>query len=211
LPDVRSVPLTAELLEFKGETATYRLHGQTGGTHLQITGQHNFQNAAAALALAYTILPTIDPIVLIGQLSEVLPAFGRGESFFLKNGSEVQLNLVKNPASFRQGLASYAKPDTAIMIAINDHVADSRDVSWLWDVDMAAIKGRVIAMTAGSRAADMALRLQYEDKEVAKIEPDIEKALKMFCTSTNGKVIFATYTAMLRLHALLSKRAGKDL
>jgi len=141
----------------------------------------------------------------------VQPAFGRGQAFRLKNGSELQLNLVKNPASFRQGLASYVRPGTASMIAINDNVADSRDMSWLWDIDFTSLQDSKIALTTGVRAVDMALRLQYDEVPVGAIEPDIEKALSAFCKKPGDKVVFASYTAMLRLYALLERKAGKTL
>lgn len=205
------VPLGVELRAFNDTHATYRLGGQDHKTSLQVTGQHNFQNAAGALALLHIVLPDADPVELIQELSKVQPAFGRGQAFILANGSELQLNLVKNPASFRQGLASYVRPDTTVMIAINDRIADSRDMSWLWDIDFSSLSGSDIAFATGSRAVDMALRLSYDDIAVKTIEPSIEDALTAFCKLPGDKVIFASYTCMLRLHALLGKQAGKQL
>ncbi len=203
------VPLAVELTDFEGATATYRLGKTIETVPLHVTGQHNFQNAAAALALVRAIMPDIEPAKLIKQLELVKPAFGRGQTFMLKDGSALQLNLVKNPASFRQGLASYVKVSTNVMIAINDRVADSRDMSWLWDVDFSSLQGQTIELTAGSRAVDMALRLQYDAVPVKNIEPDLDAALKTFCALPGDKVIFASYTAMLHLHAALERK--KDL
>lgn len=202
--------LATELLDFSGDTATYRIGRIKTKVHLRVTGQHNLQNGAAALALMRVVLPETDPKLLVEQLSKVKPAFGRGQVFKLKNGSTLQLNLVKNPASFRQGLASYARPDASILIAINDRVADSRDVSWLWDVDFTALQSSNPIYTTGSRAEDIALRLQYDEICVNNIENDIDKALKRFCQSKGDKVVFATYTAMLHLHSLLSRMTGKQ-
>lgn len=205
------VPLSVELLHFQGTEAVYRFGKRRFTANLQVTGQHNFQNAAGALALVQAILPKADPATLAKNLAKVKPAFGRGQAFRLKNGSTLQLNLVKNPASFRQGLASYVHPGTAIMIAINDNIADGRDMSWLWDVDFTSLQHRPVAIATGSRAADMALRLQYDDVAVQTIEPNLEQALRIFCGLSENKVIFATYTAMLKLHAILGKQAGKVL
>jgi len=57
----------------------------------------------------------------------------------------------------------------------------------------------------------MALRLQYDDIEGGTIEEHLETALGAFCATPGDKVVFASYTAMLRLYALLSKQAGKTL
>ena len=107
------------------------------------------------------------------------PAFGRGQTFDV-DGRRVVLQLVKNPAGFRQTLRTLdaGAPD-AVVIAINDDYADGRDVSWLWDVDFTAL-ARLPSRrsTAGTRAADMAVRLRYDDVEVDEIEPDLEKAVR---------------------------------
>lgn len=143
--EAAAVPLAVELIAFKGDNATYRIGKEKFTTSLAVTGQHNLQNAAAALALLDQVLPQVLPSALVTQLAAVRPAFGRGQLFRLKNGTNIQLNLVKNPASFRQGIASYAMPGTKIMIAINDRIADSRDMSWLWDIDFTSLKGTEIS------------------------------------------------------------------
>ncbi len=94
------------------------------------------------------------------------------------------------------------------MIAINDNYADGRDVSWLYDVAFDSLRGRGVAMTSGVRAYDMALRLQYDDVPVDRIEPDLDKALDTFLAvhSEEPKRIFCTYTAMMSLRRVLAAR-----
>ncbi len=203
--------LAVELASFKGSQATYRIGKQRIQTKLEVTGQHNFQNAAGALALLRVLLPKVQITQIVKQLSMVQPAFGRGEIFHLKDGSKLQLNLVKNPASFRQGIASYVRPNEAVMIAINDKLADSRDVSWLWDIDFTGLQMSHVAVTTGSRAADMALRLAYDETTVDIVKPHIDEALQEFAKLPGDKVIFASYTAMLRLYEILKTKAGKKL
>lgn len=212
LPSKRSLDLSLDVMlkKFAESSATYTIFGQDYSANLQVTGQHNFQNAAAALALVRCLLPQLTPKQLVKSLGQVRPAFGRGQVFSLKNGSALQLALVKNPASFRQGMASYAGRDTEVLIAINDRIADSRDMSWLWDVDFTSLAGRSLSLT-GSRAFDMALRLKYDGVLAGPAEIDIDKALKTFCAQPGDKVIFASYTAMLKIHKLLLAKAGKYL
>jgi UDP-N-acetylmuramyl tripeptide synthase len=142
----------------------------------------------------------------LASLERITPAYGRGEIFKLKDGGMVQLTLVKNPASFFQALAAHRDSSCDVMIAINDNYADSRDVSWLWDVDFLPLQGEHHIITSGQRAADMALRLQYDGIPTESI-PDMNQALQAFCRSQKRKVIFATYTAMLHLYDTLKKRA----
>ena len=198
--------LMVELTSFRGREAVYTIDNKPHKTHLNLVDPHNYLNAAAALALPRRLLPDVPPDTLLSSLTKITPAFGRGEIFRLPDGGLVQLTLVKNPVSFFQALRSYRSNGCDVMIAINDNYADSRDVSWLWDVDFLPLKGERQIITSGKRAADMALRLQY-DGIPAETIPDLEQALQAFCRSQKRKVIFATYTAMLHLYKVLRKRA----
>ena len=200
-----------QLRAFKAQSATYTIQGKSYTTTLQVTGQHNFQNAAAALTLVRALLPAASDEKLVEKLGKVGIAFGRGQIFKLKNGYNLQLVLVKNPASFKQTIASYLTRKPSVMLAINDNYADSRDVSWLWDVDFTMMSAINIEYTSGSRAVDTALRLQYDNIEVNSTEPDLNSAITNFCRLPGDKVVIATYTAMLYLHAKLEKEAGKIL
>lgn len=203
----RAVELTA----FKDQNTTFRFGKKTFSAALQLSGQYNYQNAAGALALLQVLLPHIEPATLVGQLATVAPAFGRGERFALKDGSTLQLVLVKNPAGFRQALASFPVATQPLMFAINDNYADGRDVSWLWDVDFSALGGTTIPLTSGTRAADMALRLSYDDVKVREIQPNLEQALRELCGQKGDKLLITTYTAMLIFYKMLKKQAGKTL
>lgn len=196
---------SVELTNFSGQTVEYRISGQTYKTELKLSGQHNYLNGAAALALVGKLLPQTSPDDLVKQLSQVSIAFGRGESYKLKNKAIVELVLVKNPASFRQALASYSTTDNNLMIAINDNLADGRDTSWLWDVDFTSLGSKPVYVTSGTRAADMALRLSYDNIKVAEIEMDLHKALMKLSKKKGSNVILATYTAMLSLYNTLNK------
>ena len=201
----------AELVGFSEKEVTFAIDDREYKTALAITGQHNFQNAAAALALVRQLAPGAAPSELVNYISLVNPAFGRGERFALKDGSSLQLLLVKNPAGFRQTLASYDVHEEQVMFAINDNYADSRDVSWLWDVDFTTLSGKIIPLTTGSRAADMALRLHYDDIAVVETNPRLEPALRAFCALPGEKILISTYTAMLCLYKILKKEAGTTL
>lgn len=199
-----------ELAGFDKQQVAYTVRGKRYKTRLNLVDPHNYLNAAAALALVMRMLPDTPVQAHLSNLAKITPAYGRGEIFRLEDGGIVQLTLVKNPASFFQALASHRKSDCDIMIAINDNYADSRDVSWLWDVDFLPLKGERI-ITSGQRAADMALRLQYDGISAVKSIPDIDQALRALCGNQRRKIIFATYTAMLHLYDVLTKRRAEAL
>jgi UDP-N-acetylmuramyl tripeptide synthase len=174
---------------------------------LRAAGPHNAQNAAGAAAVACTF--GFDAATVVAGLSKVDPAFGRGQPFDV-DGRTVVLHLVKNPAGFRQTLRTLddGAPD-GIVIAINDDYADGRDVSWLWDVQFDALAGQAARVTtSGTRAADMAVRLHYDeiavDDVVTKLDVALARAVAQ-APAGGQVVVFSTYTAMWALHPLLER------
>ncbi|KAB7790217.1 Mur ligase family protein [Bifidobacterium leontopitheci] len=143
---------------------------------------------------------------LFTAVSHVTPAFGRGETITV-NGADVQLLLVKNPMGFRLSLGSFPPDGHDTMIVINDEYADGRDMSWLWDVDFTSLRPTGVAMVSGTRAWDMALRLEYDQVKVDQTGTDLESAVARFVKEHPGrpKHIYCTYTAMLRVRAELAK------
>jgi len=192
-----------------GNSATFAFGDKTQEpVTLKLDGAYNILNAAAALALVRMIRGgEADTARLLSELSEVRPAFGRGEAIDI-DGQPLEIVLVKNPSGFRLALNSYSGRPAATMIVINDNYADGRDMSWLWDVDFASLRrGETgVAMVSGMRAYDMALRLQYDDVPVSKVTPNIAEATDAFLASTDGtRRIYCTYTAMLSIRRHLKK------
>lgn len=207
---VSSVPAAVELRTLPDSArpaATLRIDGSDHEVILRAEGPHNAQNACGAAAVALTF--GFDPPTIAAGLAKVSPAFGRGQTFHV-DGRQVTLQLVKNPAGFRQTLRTLdaGVPD-AIVVAINDDYADGRDVSWLWDVDFTALAPLASRRsTAGTRAADMAVRLRYDDVAVDEIEPDLEKGVRAAVAAVAPDarvVVFSTYTAMWELHSVLER------
>lgn len=193
------------LKDFNEKGAAFTITGKPFVTPLKLKGVYNIYNSAAALTLVRAIVPEASINSLLGALSIVTPAFGRGETITV-GGQPLELVLVKNPSGFRLGLESYSPEGYATMIAINDNYADGRDMSWLWDVDFTSLSKESIYVS-GVRAYDMALRLQYDEIGMEKVETELPKALADFINKhpETPKRIYCTYTAMLALRKELSK------
>lgn len=206
-PEVSKPPADVRLTAIAGADADYEIGGRRRTVRMRLRGSYNLLNAAAALALVRTILgDRVDEEALVRSLSGVEPAFGRGETIDV-DGTRVELVLVKNPAGFRLALGSFDPSGYATAIAINDHENDSRDVSWLWDVDFDRLRRDEVAMVTGIRAAEMVLRLQYDEVEVDEVEPDLRRALDLLLGKPDDRPvrIFCTYTAMLQLRRRLAE------
>ena len=200
----QTAPADVLLADIDKQTATFQIDNAKHAVRMRLNGVYNLLNAAAALSLVRQITgEKAELTTLLGALSDVAPAFGRGETIVI-DGTPIELILVKNPSGFRLSLLSFADGTADTMIAINDNYADGRDVSWLWDVDVSRLEQ--VAVVSGVRAHDMALRLEYDDITPEVIEPDLAAALEKLLAhhSRKPKHIYCTYTAMMRLRKLLS-------
>jgi UDP-N-acetylmuramyl tripeptide synthase len=122
--------------------------------------------------------------------------------------------LIKNPAGANEvvrTLVDGAAPRVAV-VALNDEIADGRDVSWIWDVDFEPlIAGLERLVATGARAAELALRFAYGGLDRGRIEvlPELEQALDrgLELTPHGGElVLLPTYTAMLALRRIAASR-----
>lgn len=203
--EATKIPAKVILKKVSEEKSEFEFDGKDFEVEMKLKGIYNSFNAAGALALCQEILPKVEFQDFIDSLERIESAFGRGEIFNI-NGEKIELFLVKNPSAFQISIESFADENTDFMIAINDNYADGRDVSWLWDVDFEKLKN--VKITSGSRAADMALRLKYDNIKVEEVEEDLKLALKKFSKmKSKKKRIFATYTAMLELRKIISGRS----
>jgi UDP-N-acetylmuramyl tripeptide synthase len=121
--------------------------------------------------------------------------------------------LIKNPAGANEVLrALETGVPPVLVLALNDAIADGRDVSWIWDVDFEPLlphAGHVVA--SGDRAAELGLRLLYGGLPAEQLEviPGLEDALDRGLELTeagDGLVVLPTYTAMLALRGVLTER-----
>ena len=178
---------------------------------LPVPGLYNVYNAVAAAAAACASgVVSLDRIVQ--GLERFDPAFGRFEHVTI-GGRDAVLVLIKNPAGANEvvrTLISDGEPKR-LLLGLNDRIADGRDVSWIWDVDYELFDGGIShAVTTGTRAAEMALRLKYAGQPdgIVEVVPDLEAALDTVVAGDDGGTVYllATYTSMLDLRHLLVAR-----
>ncbi|HEY2603531.1 MAG TPA: MurT ligase domain-containing protein [Thermoleophilaceae bacterium] len=176
---------------------------------LPLPGLYNVYNALAATAAALELGATTGQVG--AALSTFAAAFGRMERLQV-GGRELAILLVKNPAGANEVLRTLTLEDGAldIWIALNDGIADGRDISWIWDADFELLSGRVGHIScSGTRAEEMALRLKYAgvDAPIA-VERELGASLDAAVANGNGRPLYAlpTYTALLELRDLLADR-----
>ncbi len=209
-----ALDLCARSIELEGlERAAFDLVTPEGTRRVELAlpGLYNVYNALGAAALARALGSSLDEIV--DGLGRFSAAFGRFERIAV-DGKQLVLLLIKNPAGANEAVRTLVegRPPRVAVVALNDAIADGRDVSWIWDVDFEPLLAgldRVVA--AGSRAAELALRFKYGglDEASIEVEADLARALDrgLQLTPDGGElVVLPTYTAMLALQRLLADR-----
>jgi UDP-N-acetylmuramyl tripeptide synthase len=178
---------------------------------LRVPGLYNVYNAIAAAALARALGASLGETAT--GLGDFSAAFGRFERIAIRDRHLLML-LIKNPAGANEavrtivdgGIRSHA------VIALNDGIADGRDVSWIWDVDFEPLlEGLRRLVVSGDRAAELALRFKYAGFDTGAIEvvPSVAEALDrgLALTPAGGElVVLPTYTAMLALREVVAER-----
>ena len=178
---------------------------------LRVPGLYNVYNALAAASLAHVLGTELDRIT--AGLERFSAAFGRFERIAVED-RRLLILLIKNPAGANEAIRTLLAggPPTLALIALNDEIADGRDVSWIWDVDLEPLLDRLDRVVAtGSRAAELALRCKYGSFGDDRIEvvPDLDRALDraLALTEAGGELVaLPTYTAMLELRKIVGER-----
>ena len=191
----------------------FRLQTPDGArdVRLRVPGLYNVYNALAAASLAGALGASLDEVT--AGLERFSAAFGRFERIAVGDRGLLML-LIKNPAGANEAVRTIVDggaPSLAV-IALNDAIADGRDVSWIWDVDFEPLLphlGRLVA--AGDRAAELALRFKYAgmDGDAIEVIPSLERALDRGLELTppgDELIVLPTYTAMLALRKIVAER-----
>jgi UDP-N-acetylmuramyl tripeptide synthase len=208
-PDPQVAATRVALEGMRGSRFTLRTPQGELRVRLPLPGLYNVYNAVGAAA---TALELGVPVATLGKALEGFGgAFGRVETIPVR-GRQLSILLIKNPAGANEVLRTLTLEDGELdlWIALNDNIADGRDISWIWDADFEVLAGRVRRITcSGTRAEEMALRLKYAGIDAGlDVERDLADSLDSAVNSAGGERVYAlpTYTALLELRDLLADR-----
>ena len=212
-PPLDVVARDIELHGLHGSTFSIGARDEEVRVTVSVPGLYNVDNAVAAAALALAMGAGLADVS--AGLARFTAAWGRFERIPIGDRRALIL-LIKNPAGANEAvrtLVSGDAPRTAV-IALNDEIADGRDVSWIWDVDFEPLAEHLDRLVAtGSRAEELALRFALGGlaRERIVVEHDLERAFDqgLALTPADGElVVLSTYTAMLELRSLAAERGG---
>jgi UDP-N-acetylmuramyl tripeptide synthase len=200
-----------EMLGMEGTRCNLRFPGGTAELVVPLPGLYNVYNILAAMTAALTL--GVEPDIIVPAVEDFTAAFGRVERVSASE-REILMILAKNPAGFNEVIRTltFEPGRKSVVLALNDNIADGRDVSWIWDVDFEMFRGKLTnVVCSGLRAWDMALRIKYAGvgELTLATEPDLEKALDAGLRAVSpGETLYVvpTYTAMLDLRKIMVGR-----
>ena len=123
--------------------------------------------------------------------------------------------LIKNPAGANEAVRTLVDGDAPrlAVVALNDEIADGRDVSWIWDVDfeplLAGPRARRRHRAPAPPSSRCASPTAGSPRERIEVVPALEAALDrgLELTPPGGElVVLPTYTAMLALRRIVAGR-----
>lgn len=181
--------------------------------NIDLPGGYNIYNGLAAVTVAHAL--HLDERKAVHALSAFECGFGRMEKFMLGD-TETRMILIKNPAGCNQVLnfLTNLSGKALFVVCLNDNDADGTDISWIWDVDFETLQRIDDKLTgilvSGKRADDMAVRFKYAGIPLEKIHviKDNQQLVDAFTGQNEPVFIMPTYTAMMELRAMISKRFG---
>jgi UDP-N-acetylmuramyl tripeptide synthase len=207
--------VAAERVTLRGMDGTDVVMRLPDGKRIELSfplpGVYNVYNALGAAAAAVALGIGADDIH--AGLASAAAVFGRVERLRVAD-RDVAILLVKNPAGANEVLRTLVLEDGQVdlWMALNDRIADGRDVSWIWDADFELLTSRVRrVMCSGTRAEEMALRLKYAgiDTQVIDVDRDLGGSLDAAVANDGDRrplYALPTYTALLELRDLLADR-----
>ena len=202
-----------ELLGMRGSRFVVTAPEGRAAVELPLPGLYNVYNALAALAATRSL--GIDLERAAGALSGLEAVFGRVETIEV-GGIPLSILLIKNPVGANEVLRTLRQESRAsdrpldLWLALNDRIADGRDVSWVWDADFELLAGHTGRVScAGTRADELALRLKYAGwpAETIEVIPEIDRSIDAALEGASGRLFaLPTYTALIELRTLLARR-----
>lgn len=135
---------------------------------------------------------------------------GRNETYQLKNGQTLILNLVKNPTGTNEVLKAINQDEEekVVMMILNDNDQDGKDVSWIWDAHFQRLADDKVKKVycSGLRAYDLALRLKYSGQDIEfEVHEDLATCLDAMCEHHEKYYVISTYTALQKMRGIIKE------
>ena len=201
--------------DMQGSTMILSVKGEKRMIDVNLPAMYNIYNAAGAAAAMTEIGLGIEAAA--SALATFKCGFGRMESFDLGKAG-ARMMLVKNAAGCNQVIdfLGTIKEKFALLLIINNRVADGTDISWLEDTSfekLREMKGYITKiMVSGDRLEEMKARLVKAgvDESFIETEKDYDKLIAWAQEQEVPVLIMPTYTAMMGFREVIVRTIGGE-
>ena len=202
--------------DMQGSTIVLSVAGEKHIMDVNLPAVYNIYNAAGAAAAINEIGLGMDAAG--AALATFKCGFGRMEQFDDLGKAGAKMMLVKNAAGCNQVIdfLGTIKEKFALLLIINNRVADGTDISWLEDTNfekLCDMKGTVTKiMVSGDRLEEMEARLIRAgvDESFISAEKDYDKLIAWTKEQEVPVLIMPTYTAMMGFREVIIRNIGGE-
>jgi len=210
-PDIAVTEILAQ--DADSQTIRVNAFGDEFDVTINIPGAYNIYNAAGAIASAMATGFSKEAVKTAMRGFE--RGFGRMEKMVI-NGIPLRMILVKNAAGCNQALNYLGSltGDALFAICLNDHIADGTDISWIRDANFEKLPDMNVDLqgvfVSGTRAQDIAQRLEAAGVPAGLLRVFTAPGdlLSAALEQIAPVYIMPTYTAMLELRGIISRKYG---
>jgi len=193
------------------QTIKLRIYDETVDITINLPGAYNIYNATGAIAAATEIGFSVQNAK--DAMLSFECGFGRMEKLDL-GGLPARMILIKNQIGCDQAINYILSiPEHVLLsICLNDRIADGTDISWIEDARFEKLLGMGEKLrgiyVSGTRADDMARRLERIGLPggMVQVFSEMDKLLEAMLQQETPVYILPTYTAMLELRGIISRR-----
>lgn len=191
-----------QLVGLDGLDARIRIGSSAVPVRLPARGLHYAVDAAGAIAAAIQILgPRFDAATASRALEGTATVYGRGE-ILRARGEDIEIIMMKNPPSLQMNLDALAEPPEQLFMAVDEGTPDP---SWIYGSDLSRIDH--VDVVSGTKAWQIATRLEYGRIPVGHVEPQLGAALDRFLAlprpGRGHKTMIVNYEQMMAIRRRL--------
>ncbi|KAB1650554.1 DUF1727 domain-containing protein [Pseudoclavibacter endophyticus] len=186
-----------------GDRRTHlRMGGVTEEVALPARGLHYAVDAAGAVATAMQILGSdFRAATVRDALAVTKTVYGRGE-VLVHRGQELEIVMMKNPPSLQMNLDALDGTPERVLVAVDEGTPDP---SWIFGSDLSKL--RRVDLVSGTKAWQIAARLEYGGIHVERVEPNTSAAVDAFlqlpAPSNGRKLLIVNYEEMMAIRRRL--------
>lgn len=201
-PPVPDDHRTVQVRSLGDRRAEVRMGGHVEHVALPARGLHYAIDVAGAAAAAIHVLgPRFHAATVRDALAETRTVYGRGE-VLEHRGEALEIVMMKNPPSLQMNLDALDGTPEQVLLAVDEGTPDP---SWIFGSDLSKLDH--VDVVAGTKAWQLATRLEYGGIRVGRVEPNTSAAVDAFVQlprpSRGRKLLIVNYEEMMAIRRKL--------